>query len=745
VTHYQPGLLDPTRPPTLDEAKRLLALLPDTTLPDMAPLPPGSYLPALPDPGFVGRAAELRELAQALKQPARAAAISGPGGMGKTQLALTFAARYGQFFAGGVSWISCVQPEDIPGEVAASGRGLGLHPGFATLRRPEQVRRVLAAWHQPMPRLLIFDGCEEADLLREWWPEAGGCHVLLTSRQPDVRPHRGVYRLALDVLPRPDSQMVLTALIDTDAAPANTLDTLTSELGDLPLALRLASACLRRCPHLPPADYLARLRDLPANQGTVGRAAALSYQQLEHDTLRNLLARALCCAWDEPIPPRLLLDDMPADASAALEDLLELGLLTALPDGALILHSLLATCVQPYAEPEAARPSVEAVLLAALAASPMQPALIPHLRAAVAATGERHDEPAAALAHYLGQHFKQSGNAAAARPLLERALAIREHLLGLYHSDTASSLALLADLYREQGNYAAAAPLLERLLTRQEDMSGPWHLRTAASLTSLAGLRREQGNYSAAAALFARALAIREHRLGLWHPRIATNLAHLSDVCYLQGDSATARRLTERARLIREQALGVRPPQRVASCTRMAELHEEQGDYAAAHAILMQAIGITEQTLGAHHPHMAGILTRMARLLHTQDDVAGARVQLERALKIYEMIYGAEHPQVALGLNNLAGLLHDSGDNAGARPLFERACTICEQALAPQHPDTADTLHNLAMLLFDEGEVARAANLMRRALAIRRAVLGEDHPDTGHSRQNLATIEAAQI
>jgi tetratricopeptide (TPR) repeat protein len=744
VTQYQPGLLDPTRPPTQAEAEHLLTLLPDTTLPDMAPLPPGSYLPGMPDAGFVGRAAELRELAQALKQPARAAAISGPGGMGKTQLALAFAARYGQFFAGGVYWIRCTQTASIPADIAACGAGMDLHPGFAALPQNEQVRLVLAAWRQPMPRLLIFDGCEEPDLLRQWWPDSGGCHVLLTSRQPVASLPGAAHRLALDVLPRDESHSMLAALLDPEAAHAETLDDLVSELGNLPLALRLARACLHRYPHLPPVAYLARLRDLPAEQGHVGRAAALSYQQLADDTLRDLLGRALCCAWDEPIPPDLLLANQPPEALEALEDLLDLGLLTVIPGGTLVLHSLLAACIQPYANPEAARPHVEAALLHALATPPTKPEMIPHLHVAVAAAGERHDEPTAALCHHLGQHLKQSGDYAAAVTLLERARAIRMHLLGLYHSNTASSLALLADLRREQGDYNAAAPLFEQLLARQEEISGPWHLRTAMSLTNLAGVRREQGDYNAAAALFVRALAIREQRLGLWHPRIATTLAHLADVRYLQGDQTAARRLTERARLIREQALGLRLPQLVISLIRMAEMHEEQGEYSDAVSLLRQAVGITEQTLGSHHPHIAGSLTILARLRHIQNDIDSARVLLERALNIYEAIYGPEHPEVATGLNNLAGLLYDNGDNTRARSLLERACAICERALEPQHPDTAGTLHNLAVLLFDEGEVDHAADLMRRALAIRCAALGEDDPDTEHSRQSLAAIEAAQ-
>ena len=52
------------------------------------------------------------------------------------------------------------------------------------------------------------------------------------------------------------------------------------------------------------------------------------------------------------------------------------------------------------------------------------------------------------------------GAYAEARPLYERALAIREKVLGAEHPDTATSLNNLAILLRAQGDLAAARPLL---------------------------------------------------------------------------------------------------------------------------------------------------------------------------------------------------------------------------------------------------------------------------------------------
>ena len=68
---------------------------------------------------------------------------------------------------------------------------------------------------------------------------------------------------------------------------------------------------------------------------------------------------------------------------------------------------------------------------------------------------------------------------------MERALIIREKVLGPEHPDTAASLSNLAKLLREQGDFAGARPLLERALSIREKVLGPEHpTRQRASITS---------------------------------------------------------------------------------------------------------------------------------------------------------------------------------------------------------------------------------------------------------------------
>ncbi|MCP4666470.1 MAG: hypothetical protein GY849_08880, partial [Deltaproteobacteria bacterium] len=109
--------------------------LPDDldTLPEPGPLPPGSRLPFGRNALFTGRVTPLLDLAQALLGEGGAAtlvtqAIQGLGGVGKTQLAVEFAYRYGRYFAG-VHWLNAAEPGGLSAEVAACGAAMRL-PGW---------------------------------------------------------------------------------------------------------------------------------------------------------------------------------------------------------------------------------------------------------------------------------------------------------------------------------------------------------------------------------------------------------------------------------------------------------------------------------------------------------------------------------------------------------------------------------------------------------------------------------------
>ena len=249
-----PPPYDPPAPPAPGE------------LPNPGPLPPGHRMTFGRNPLFTGRGEELRALAAILlpetndelrmtndelqKSKSSAVVLSGIGGMGKTQLAVEFAWRFGRFFHG-VHWVSMENPGAVAAEIALCGSAMGLRPDFDGLPVEAQVRLTLAAWAGPEARLLVFDNCEEPKLLAEWRPKGGGARLLVTSRNAVWPVEHGAAVLPVAPLPRAQSVALLEEYLGP-AAPAklpifqsSSLAALAAELGDMPLALALAGIICR--------------------------------------------------------------------------------------------------------------------------------------------------------------------------------------------------------------------------------------------------------------------------------------------------------------------------------------------------------------------------------------------------------------------------------------------------------------------------------------------------------------------
>jgi len=336
--------------------------------------------------------------------------------------------------------------------------------------------------------------------------------------------------------------------------------------------------------------------------------------------------------------------------------------------------------------------------------------------------------------------LRLTGDFAAARPLYERALSIREKALGPDHPSVAVSLNSLAILLMTTGDLAEARSRGQRAVEIYEKSLGPDHPALAVGLEALANVCSELGDYAAARPLYERSLAIREKALGPEHPDVASGLNNLALTLYKMGDYAAARPVYERAGAIWEKALGPDHPRVAMSFGNLAILLQETGDYEGSKALHERALAIRERSLGPEHLHVSDSLNGLGILLDVMGDYAAAKRAYERALAVCEKGLGPDHPRVASTLSNLAGLLSVVGDYSGARAMYERSLAIRERALGPDHPSVAISLNNLAILLDDMGDYAEAKILHERALAIREKVLGSEHQEVAKTLENLASL-----
>ncbi|MFF0415126.1 ATP-binding protein [Kitasatospora sp. NPDC004745] len=266
--------------------------------------------------GFVGRRRELTELARLLAG-ARLVTVTGPGGVGKSRLALRAAARAAGAFPDG-TWLVEVAPVQDPLLLGhAVLEALRLTDG--TARPPMDVLTERLAGRR---LLLVLDGCEHlvaacAELTEALLRGLPGVRVLATSRAPLRACGEHLHTLApLPVGPLPVGRVGSDALPDAvrlfsdraravlpsfevTAANAEAVGLLCRRLDGIPLAVELAAGRLRA---LSVEQITARLDDR-FRLLTGGSRTALP----RHQTLRTTIgwSHELCTAQERLLWARL--------------------------------------------------------------------------------------------------------------------------------------------------------------------------------------------------------------------------------------------------------------------------------------------------------------------------------------------------------------------------------------------------------------------------------------------------------
>ncbi|HKX26074.1 MAG TPA: CHAT domain-containing tetratricopeptide repeat protein [Blastocatellia bacterium] len=354
------------------------------------------------------------------------------------------------------------------------------------------------------------------------------------------------------------------------------------------------------------------------------------------------------------------------------------------------------------------------------------------------------DDRALVEAYKLVMAFVQltrAGKFDEARPVIERALEIRELVLGPDHPEVGRAVGYLAGIYRNKGEFAKAEPLYLRSLQILEKSLEPDHLDLASTLGNLANLYVGKGDFTQAESLYLRAQEIQEKVLGPDHPTVARTIGSLATLYRFKGDFTRAESMQKRALNIAEKSLGPDSPGVADYLNSLANIYNLKQEYDKAEPLYLRSLQIREKSLGPDHPDLAASYNNLAALYISQGEYAKAEPLYQRTLKIWEQRLGPEHPNVATALNNLAHLYQDTEDYARAEELFQRALAIREKTLAPNHPEIAVALSDQAVFYAQKGDLARAVSVLRRANLISERNLASNLA-AGSERQKLAYLSS---
>ncbi len=685
---------------------------------------------------FFGREDELVRLEELLlEEERRLVTLTGPGGSGKTRLALEAAGPLSEAFRGAV-WLVELQdltdPQLIVDAVVVS---LGL-PRLPEVEPLEQASAALSRQRS----LLVLDNFEHlvdegSAVVHTLLERIPMLTCLVTSRRRLGL--TGEREFLVAPLPTPSGDespegLMRFASVElfVDRAQAVRPDFQVTERNDrsvaelcyrlegIPLALELAAA---RAQVFTPAQMVAELehrfdflvsrkRDVDGRHRTLRAAMDWSYRLLTPELQRFFAQLSVFRGgWTGEAAKEV------CDEPRALEYLEELRACSLIlaeesADGAGAMRFRMLETLREYAR-EQLSPKEQAAL------------------------SQRHAE------HYLALAEEAEPKLGGPEQVvwLDRLETEHDNLRAALHwymiaeSGAEAGLRLAAALGRvwyKRGYWSEGRARLREVLARAEAAG-----RTAVRATALSragSLASGQGDYAAARALHEESLAIRQE---LGDQRgIAVSLHGLGLVAYYQARFAAAGALLEESLAIRrdlEEKQGI-----AASLTDLGVVAYHQGDYEAAHSVWEESLAIQREA--GDRPGIAESLVHMGTLAIVKGDYARARGLVEESLAAARE--SGEKPRIAWSLNEAGNVAFCQGDYAAARALHEQSLATFGDLGYKR--GAAFSLHGLGLVAAAQGDYASARSLFEESLATR-SELG-DQRGIPECVEGLAGVQGAQ-
>ncbi|SLM38232.1 nb-arc and tpr domain protein, partial [Lasallia pustulata] len=744
---------------------------------------------------FVGRKEELAKIKEAFQDDGSQRTVvllHGLGGIGKTQLAVTFVKEHRDTYSA-IFWLNGKNEDTLKQSFAVMANRLYKeYPSSALLRTAaeakdvDQIVGIIRQWLSAKENhrwMLVFDNIDNPKLpgnedpqaydVRLYFPEAYQGSILITTRSSRLKIGKVVsVRKLVDIR---ESIAILTSTSGRVNLDRDTYATdLVNELDGLPLALTTAGAYLIQV-STSLEDYLRHYRTswlklqqtspdlLSYEDRALYTTWNLSFKhiQSQNESAGNLLRLwayfdnqdvwfQLLAAGSEGSPvwfATIVYDEL--SFNEAIRLLCDHALIESLEmSGGYGMHN----CVHAWAVHVLnAEREISMAILALICVGLAVPTedvpeywvkerrLLPHADKCFesvynAISLEFQDNRNALNAvHKLGILYADQGKMAEAEAMYRRALEGKEKALGPEHPSTLDTVHHLGNLYADQGKMAEAEAMYRRALEGKEKAWGPEHPSTLETVHSLGNLYADQGKMAEAEAMYRRALEGYEKAWEPEHPWTLNTVYNLGVLYKGQGNMAEAEAMYRRALEGYEKAWGPEHPSTLDTVHRLGNLYADQGKMAEAEAIEISMAILALICVGLAVPtkDVPEYWVKERRLLPHAD-------------KCFESVYNTinlefrDNRNALNAVHNLGNLYADQGKMAEAEAMFRRALEGKEKAWGPEHTSTLDTVNNLGNLYKNQGKMAEAEAMFRRALEGKEKAWGPEHTST------LATMAEAE-
>ncbi|GAA2729383.1 FxSxx-COOH system tetratricopeptide repeat protein [Actinocorallia aurantiaca] len=696
-------------------------------------------------------------------------ALHGFGGVGKTQMAVEYAYRYGSEYDL-VWWIPADQPVLVRSSLAGLAPHLGV-PSASTSGVEEAASAVLDALRRGDPYdrwLLIFDNADQPEDITRLLPQGSG-HVLITSR--NHRWESVVATFPIDVFDRRESVEFLTRRVPK-AISESEAERLAHELGDLPLALEQAGA-LQAETGMGVEEYLRLLEAETQQLLSHGKpteyplsmtaAWAISVARL-NEKLPEAIALLRCCAFfgPEPIPRDAFTRVSPeamAQLSPELRQLLanpimlskvigELGRYALAkidtPARTVQIHRLIQALLREERDIDqhAALQHEVHILLAGYA--PELPSdtstwekfghLLGHMEPAKVAECEQPTVREMALR--VVRFLFASGDYGYARIFAQRFLDEWAERSGELHPDVFKMALEYANVRRELGEYAQVAEYNTEKFQQAEEAFGASHEITLRFLRGIPADLRGVGDFQEARWKGEEVMRRAESTFGPDDPFTLRAVNNLGVDYGLSSDYQGAKDLHMRAfqGLVHDAV-----DTTVNAWNGLARAVRLCGDYSEATDLGEDAYAYALENLGADHSWTLRTAKDLSIAWRRVGDFERAYELADLAHSKFSRSFGIEHPDTLAAAMCLANIRRTVGETELALELASDTVRRYPKTYGETHPYNYGCVGNLAIMRRVMGQPEEARRLNEGALAGLEKKLGRDHHYTLTVASNLAS------
>jgi len=334
----------------------------------------------------------------------------------------------------------------------------------------------------------------------------------------------------------------------------------------------------------------------------------------------------------------------------------------------------------------------------------------------------RERDRASRIAGFMTGIFKVSnpsearGNTITAREILDKASSDIDTGLTQDPELQAQMLSVMGDVYDNLGLYARAQELQQKAVAIRQRVLGSDNPETLNSITAVAHTMLEEGHHSEAEALQRQALNAQMRVVGEDNPDTLRSMSNLGRILWGKGRYPEAEKVDRDTLENERRVLGPEHPDTLTTMSNLGFDLNSQHQFVEAEKLRRQTLDIRRRVLGPEHPDTLESMNDLANNLNSEHRLVEAE-QLHRvALEIRRRVLGPEHPKTLRSMNNLAHVLTNMKRYDESEALSRQALEIQRRVLGPQDPDRALSAYNVACAEARRGSRDEALTLLREAL-----------------------------